>query len=359
MSEELLHKHSQDTGDFWVSATVKRLHCPSVVEFLRDGYSCYEPVILSGIIDEWPALSLWNDEYLSTVVNGSVKVNLTPDGHADCVKYLPANSANSSNHSNTIEFPIDSSVEKFDSNQDNDDCRSSYSYSNSSSVESEQRLLEQFVYPAEVEMSMKDFHSLLNSSESGQAVPYLSQQNDNLRTTMPQLLKDIADNIEIATEAFNLSSPEAINLWIGDERSVSSVHKDHFENMYAVISGEKTFTLLPPTDSIFMPENTYPTCRYTLYNCDLSSCDGESYNSSNFRISYDGCPSDSLPWIPLDPANPNAISKYPQFRLAHPIHCTVKAGEVLYIPAMWYHRVSQTCKTVAVNYWYDQRFDFR
>jgi hypothetical protein len=31
----------------------------------------------------------------------------------------------------------------------------------------------------------------------------------------------------------------------------------------------------------------------------------------------------------------------------------------LYIPAMWYHRVSQRTHTVSVNYWYEQRFDFR
>ena len=37
----------------------------------------------------------------------------------------------------------------------------------------------------------------------------------------------------------------------------------------------------------------------------------------------------------------------------------MNAGEVLYIPSMWYHYVTQTCLTIAVNYWYDQRFDFR
>ena len=26
---------------------------------------------------------------------------------------------------------------------------------------------------------------------------------------------------------------------------------------------------------------------------------------------------------------------------------------------MWYHRVSQTCLTISVNYWYEQNFDFR
>ena len=40
----------------------------------------------------------------------------------------------------------------------------------------------------------------------------------------------------------------------------------------------------------------------------------------------------------------------------------VGAGDLLYLPAMWYHRVAQPNgdsegKTVAVNFWYDMKFD--
>lgn len=31
------------------------------------------------------------------------------------------------------------------------------------------------------------------------------------------------------------------------------VHKDHYENLYCVVSGEKHFILLPPTDRPFIP----------------------------------------------------------------------------------------------------------
>lgn len=33
----------------------------------------------------------------------------------------------------------------------------------------------------------------------------------------------------------------------------ASVHKDHYENLYCVVSGEKHFVLLPPTDRPFVP----------------------------------------------------------------------------------------------------------
>ncbi|KAK7880072.1 hypothetical protein WMY93_033264 [Mugilogobius chulae] len=43
-------------------------------------------------------------------------------------------------------------------------------------------------------------------------------------------------------------TPDAVNFWLGEENAVTSMHKDHYENLYCVISGEKHFLLLPPTD---------------------------------------------------------------------------------------------------------------
>lgn len=36
-----------------------------------------------------------------------------------------------------------------------------------------------------------------------------------------------------------------------------SVHKDHYENLYCVISGQKDFILLPPTERPFIPYGTW------------------------------------------------------------------------------------------------------
>lgn len=50
---------------------------------------------------------------------------------------------------------------------------------------------------------------------------------------------DIDSNgFALAREAFG-NEPDAVNLWIGDERSVSSMHRDPYQNMYAVVVGEK------------------------------------------------------------------------------------------------------------------------
>lgn len=54
----------------------------------------------------------------------------------------------------------------------------------------------------------------------------LQQQNSNLTQELPQLLEDIEPQLEFGAAAFG-AAPDAINLWIGDERAATTYHKDH------------------------------------------------------------------------------------------------------------------------------------
>lgn len=333
---------SNNTGDFWAQ-TVPVLEDPSQLRFAIDAYATYHPVIVTGIIDHWPALSKWDKNYLANAVRSKVGINLTPDGHGDCIKTVGNR--------------------------------------------------KQFVYPAEISANMSTFFHLLENMQPEAVVPYLSQQNDNLRTDMECLLKDIDPTLPLVDEIFGGCAPEAVNVWIGDERSVSSIHKDHYENMYAVVHGEKTFTLFPPTDIAFFPEDIFPTSRYELSEeakkmltefeddpdpfhgvaSQPSSSSPSCRNNTGAGLTLTGADlslvragdedgsSGRLSWLPFDPedARENLLTGHPPLRLSHPLRVRVRAGQVLYIPAMWYHRVSQSQFTIAVNYWYDQRFDHR
>lgn len=56
---------------------------------------------------------------------------------------------------------------------------------------------------------------------------------------------------------------------------VSVVHKDHYENLYCVISGQKEFILLPPTDRPFIPYGKelflYPNLLFCLLSLTLNA----------------------------------------------------------------------------------------
>ena len=73
---------------------------------------------------------------------------------------------------------------------------------------------------------------------------------------------------------------------MGDKRAVTSLHKDHYENIYCVVRGEKTFTLLPPTDQPYIPYKEVPVGQY------IRQTDG------GWSINQDGSLG-SVPWIPV------------------------------------------------------------
>mmetsp|Transcript_41898 Transcript_41898/g.97016 ORF Transcript_41898/g.97016 Transcript_41898/m.97016 type:complete len:120 (+) Transcript_41898:139-498(+) len=62
-----------------------------------------------------------------------------------------------------------------------------------------------------------------------------------------------------------------------------------------------------------------------------------------------------VPWVPLDVARPD-LERFPDFARAGVVEVSVRRGEMLYLPAMWYHQVEQRGLTVAVNYWHDMQF---
>lgn len=42
------------------------------------------------------------------------------------------------------------------------------------------------------------------------------------------LYQDVPAYVDLAKDAFG-NEPDAVNIWIGDERAVSTMHKDHYE----------------------------------------------------------------------------------------------------------------------------------
>jgi len=206
-----------------------------------------------------------------------------------------------------------------------------------------------FVQPEKRKMKLNSFFDILEAPNKYNGIYYVMHQNSNFTTEFAPLWNDVDTSLSWANETFQLK-PEAINIWIGENRSVSSMHKDHYENIYAVVCGEKHFTLLPPTDLLYLYERPYESARY-------------KFNEINRK--WDIIPEEInslVPWISVDPDKPN-VEKYPLSANLKPYHCTVKAGEILYLPSLWYHKVAQKGdaegKTIAVNYWYDMQYDIK
>lgn len=146
---------------------------------------------------------------------------------------------------------------------------------------------------------------------------------------------------------------DAVNLWVGNDRSVTSLHKDNYENVYVQIRGQKHFVLLPPVEMPCVNETPLARGRYVPGS---SAGAGED---ERLEVQVQGDGEDAVPVAIWDPDLPEEKAT-PYSHLAKPLRVTLNEGDMLYLPAMWYHKVSQTAGeegfVCAVNYWYDMDF---
>ena len=167
-------------------------------------------------------------------------------------------------------------------------------------------------------------------------------ENDNLRDEYSPLIPDVPRDIKFASEGLD-KNPDAVNLWLGNECSTTALHKDNYENIYVQIRGEKHFTLLPPVEMPCVNETNLSRGRYMPT---------EGSNGKLSIIADEGAEHVPVPvWDPDEPTKrATAYSK-----LSNPTKLTLKESDMLYLPAMWYHKVEQSSGkeqfACSVNYW--------
>lgn len=253
---------------------------------------------------EWPALQIWSPQYFKDVMgNEEVTVAITPDGMADAI--------------------VD----------------------------------HKFVYPLEEKHKIADVmhwmeeHSQRRSTERSMhecagcnEVWYLQLQNGSLDLEYQTLQKDIpAAGLKFASVLSNLGDqisdvPPLTNIWVGNHRSITSLHHDPFENLYCQVLGSKTITLYPPQEWQTFHESNVPTYKYA-----------RTSKGTLEQIDQD-C---QLRWTQL-----SNDGRYTSGRRQYQV--TLNPGDCLYLPALWFHQVTQGTLDgdicVSINYWYDMDY---
>ena len=105
--------------------------------------------------------------------------------------------------------------------------------------------------------------------------------------------------------------------WIGPARTVTPLHCDYDDNIFAQVWGEKRIFLAPPHHDEF------------LYVREANPM---------------------LFGSPFDPEAPD-YDRFPLARQAAPVEVIMAPGELLYVPAGWYHQVRALSFSLSVNRW--------
>lgn len=110
---------------------------------------------------------------------------------------------------------------------------------------------------------------------------------------------------------------EDTRIWFGPANTVTPLHCDYTENLFAQIWGRKRFVLYPPHHDPFLYTREANPVLY----------------ASRF-----------------DPDAPD-FDSFPLARQAKPVECIVKPGELLYLPAGWFHHVRALEPSLSANRW--------
>lgn len=144
-------------------------------------------------------------------------------------------------------------------------------------------------------------------------------ENDNLRDEYVTLFSDVQKDIPFARIALD-KAPDAVNLWIGNSKSVTALHKDNYENIYVQILGRKHFVLFPSLCHPVVNEQPLPPATYSRTKDGLTLQMDSNEEAVPFAI-----------WDPEKPTeNATEFS-----HLAQPLRVTLNPGDMLYLPAMW------------------------
>ena len=208
-----------------------------------------------------------------------------------------------------------------------------------------------FTKPNDILMPSHDFFAWLEHSgdqimDLSESVLYVSAQNNSLISEFGSLVASglAPQSFPFGDEVFGTQC-DAANLWIGDERSLSTIHRDSsYENMYCVLKGRKVFYLLPPFATPFLGEKEYPNACWEL-------------NGTTWDLVPEA---DTTSWVEIDVQSPiQACKIHPEYKNVAKFlqKVVVEEGQILYLPAGWWHQVTQETETIACNYWYDRAFN--
>jgi hypothetical protein len=108
-------------------------------------------------------------------------------------------------------------------------------------------------------------------------------------------------------------------VWVGRAGTLSPLHFDVAENLFAQVHGRKRFVIYPPAQRRYL--YPYP------------------------------------PWsrmAVLSRVNPEApdLQRFPLFAKTRPVGCILHAGELLFLPSGWWHQVRALDESVSMSFWY-------
>ncbi|XP_066275807.1 uncharacterized protein [Branchiostoma lanceolatum] len=291
----------------------ERIPMPTRAEFFHNYVKHSRPVIITGAMDQWNVLKKWSNEFLrERLGKKEVHIKLTSGG-----EYEGVEEASLWEDFGTFQIPL--------------------------------QLRDQLPFPDLVvvrpaTMNLK-FGKFLDMIEETARLEVKNMSAYLEYSSIPQYMPTLQADIPGFPFVNDLLSRRHLNMWLSDGNTLGKLHFDPFDNLLCQISGKKEVILFEPHDNTRLYEAHIPDGILEFNN-----------RTGKFRrktLLGRICAVMS----PVDILKPN-FKRFPKFAEAVPVNCTIEEGEVLYMPAHWWHEVqsypsSTQHRNLAINFWYE------
>ncbi len=115
------------------------------------------------------------------------------------------------------------------------------------------------------------------------------------------------------------------NMWVGSAGAHTPLHHDYMHNVAMQLDGRKRFTLFAPSDTPYLARETNDARRVNYSQITRP----REVNRKRFR----------------------------EYRRATPIEVELGPGEVLFLPAFWWHEVETLEPSLMLNWWWPPRLE--
>ena len=212
--------------------------------------------------------------------------------------------------------------------------------------------------PLKEQMPFSTFLSKINSPTPSQTsdVLYYSLQNDNLRTSS-ESVSNLPSSLGIPLTLPYISSSlpptctlDAVNLWIGDGRATTSLHKDPYHNVYHVAKGTKIFHLLPEWTGGLMEEKDLISATFVRDKDGLLSISDLACPSTGRKVYTRWITNTLHPTLTKPQPNNKLCTPIPELLRQHVSIFTVSENQTIYIPPGENGRGTQHCEYRSNHY---------
>eukprot|EP00118_Oscarella_pearsei_P018058 m.182497 g.182497 ORF g.182497 m.182497 type:complete len:482 (+) comp39295_c0_seq9:3846-5291(+) len=200
------------------------------------------------------------------------------------------------------------------------------------------------VRPATLDINFSDFlNMVVGNVKEGYRVNNVSAYLEY--SSIPEYMPKLEVDIDELPFMKGVLERQHLNMWLSDGNTLGKLHFDPFDNLLCQLSGTKHVTLFEPHDNTRLYESHIPEAKLGF---DKLTGDFER------RTLLD---STSMVMSPVDIKKPD-LERFPAFAQVAPMQCTIHPGDVLFMPAFWWHEVQSTPdqeehRNMAVNYWYE------